>query len=283
MTRLSQDQGFTLIEVIVAAAILILVVAAGTTLFVGGADSSVASQRRSQMISIADGRIETIRQEVKTKGFAALAMSGNPQALSSSTIPNTATSGTEIDPSYFAKNLGGSSGCGATGWEYQISGNYDATNGGTPSVPSTGASGVTSWQDCNVGYEPLEVLTGGFVTPQQTSTASSGTDTYVIDTFVTDTYAPCTTVGGGACATVSTATTPPTVQCSGATSFPITIAASSVCADARRVTVAVILDDHGNYAIGQSTPVYESAIFTNPTPSNQPASTLGLTLGLQLG
>jgi type II secretory pathway pseudopilin PulG len=280
------EAGFTIIEVLVAALILVIVLAGGTTMFVGGADSSVASQRRSQMISIADGQIETIREEVKTKGFAALAMSGTPKALSSSTIPNAAPNSTiAIDPYAFASNLGGS--CGGSGWEYQISANYDLTAGGTPAVPSSGASGVTAWESCNAGYEPLEILGSGFVSPQQTFLASNGTDTYVVDTFVTDTYVPCHTGGGVSCPSVmSTGTgtgTVETVQCSGVASFPMTTAASTICADARRVTVAVIMDDHGKQEIGQASPVYESTIFTNPTPSNSATTTLGLTLGLQLG
>lgn len=281
------EHGFTIVEVLVAAVILILVAAAGTTLFVGGADSSVAAQRRSQMISIADAQIETIREEVKVKGFASLAMTGAPSALSTSTIPNTVPTGDEVDPYFFAKNLGTSAGCGTDGWEYQISANYDLASGGTPTVPSTGASGVTSWQSCTSGYEPMEILSGGFVTPQQTLTPandSAVTDNYVVDTFVTDTYLPCNT---STCPAVTSSgsgsSTVETVACPGSSSFPTTTSSSTVCADARRVTVAVALDDHGKAAIGQATPVYLSTVFTNPTPSNEPTTSIGLTLGLQLG
>ncbi|HWC85687.1 MAG TPA: type II secretion system protein [Solirubrobacteraceae bacterium] len=287
-----REHGFALIEVLVAAVILILVVSAGSALFIGGADSSVAAQRRSQLISIADAQIETVRSEVKTKGFAALAMTGIPSALSTSTIPNTAPTGSNvaIDPYSFAKNLGVSSGCGGSGWAFQISANYDITSGGTPTVPSTGASGVTSWANCGAGYEPLEIVGSGFISPQQTLTPqndSAVTDTYVVDTFVTDTYVPCSAGGSLTCPTVTTTGTGTgtvqTVQCSGAASFPTTTSASTICADARRVTVAVILDDHGTYNIGQASPVYVSTVFTNPTPANEPTGSLGLNLGLQLG
>lgn len=283
------EHGFTIIEVLVAAVILILVAAAGTTLFVGGADSSVAAQRRSQMISIADAQIETIRQEVKTKGFASLAMTGVPLALNTTSIPNTVPSGDEVDPYFFAKNLGGGAGCGTNGWEYQISANYDLAAGGTPTVPSSGASGVTSWQNCGAGYEPLEIISSGFVAPQQTlspATSSSYTDTYVVDTFVTDTYVPCTG-GTVSCPTVTSSgsgtSTVETVACPGSASFPSGTTSSTVCADARRVTVAVALNDHGNATIGQATPVYVSTVFTNPTPANEPTTSIGLTLGVQLG
>jgi type II secretory pathway pseudopilin PulG len=284
------EHGFTIVEVLVAAVILILVAAAGTTLFAGGADSSVAAQRRSQMISIADAQIETIRSEVKTNGFAALAMTGAPSALNTTTIPNTAPAGIQIDPYGLATNLGSASSCGGSGWEYQISGNYDLTSGGTPTVPSTGASGVTSWQGCGAGYEPLQIIGAGFVLPQQTLTPSNDpavTDTFVVDTFVTDTYIPCNPGGSVSCPTVTSSGTGSaivqTVACPGPGSFPTTISSDTVCADARRVTVAVILDDHGKATIGQASPVYLSTVFTNPTPTNEPTNSLGLTLGLQLG
>jgi hypothetical protein len=49
------------------------------------------------------------------------------------------------------------------------------------------------------------------------------------------------------------------------------------------VIVAVVMNRHGRYNIGPSAPVYVSAVFTNPTPSNEPTNSLGINLGVQLG
>ena len=276
------EHGFTIIEVLMAALMLALIVGAASTLFVTGNDSSIAAQRESQLISVADQQIETIRQEVKTDGFAELAMQTTPSALPGS-IPNTSPFSTvKADPSSFAL---AKSGCGGSSEEYEIEANYDNTAdpnsiSGQPENPqSTSSSGVTSWSGCDSGAEPLEILNSslGFVKPQQTVTV--GTDTAVVDTYVTDTYVGCNTVGSTACPTVSNGT----LQSSACT-FPSTSSpASTLCSDARRVIVAVVLDDHGRLNIGPSAPVYVSSIFTNPTPANEPTSTIGITLGVQLG
>ena len=47
--------------------------------------------------------------------------------------------------------------------------------------------------------------------------------------------------------------------------------------------VAVVLDDHGRNDIGPSGPVYVSSVFTNPTPSNEPTSSIGFTVGGRIG
>jgi hypothetical protein len=50
------------------------------------------------------------------------------------------------------------------------------------------------------------------------------------------------------------------------------------------VIVAVLLDNTtGSQSIGPNTPVYMSTIFSNPIPSNQPSSAIGLRLGLNIG
>ena len=45
--------------------------------------------------------------------------------------------------------------------------------------------------------------------------------------------------------------------------------------------VAVVPDSPSTF--GQASPVYVSSILTNPVPSNQPNSSVGLTLGLTIG
>jgi hypothetical protein len=137
---------------------------------------------------------------------------------------------------------------------------------------------VTNWSGCDTGYEPLVILNSslGFVPAQQT--VSVGSDTAVVDTYVTDTYIGCNTVGSTACPTVSSGT----VQ-SGCTFPTVASPSSTLCSDARRVTVAVVLNDHGRFNIGPSAPVYVSTVFANPTPTNEPSSPIGITLGAQLG
>jgi hypothetical protein len=49
------------------------------------------------------------------------------------------------------------------------------------------------------------------------------------------------------------------------------------------VIVAVVLNNHGRYTLGQASPVYVSTVFVNPLPSNAPNRSVGITLGVQLG
>lgn len=283
---MAEEDGVTLIEVMMAAVILVLIVSAATVLFVHGNDNAVASERQSELISVADQQIENIRQLVKTNGFAALAMQTTPSALPTS-IPNTSVSSTlKADPNAFAV---AKTGCGASNEEYNIESNYDNTAdpnsiSGQPENPSnTSISDLTSWSGCDVGSEPLEIISStnpsiAFVQPQQTVTV--GTDTAVVDTYVTDTYVGCNTIGSTACPTVNSSGT---LQ-SGTCTFPSVLSPSStLCSDARRVIVAVVLDDHGTFTAGPSAPVYVSTVFTNPTPTNQPTGSIGITLGVHIG
>lgn len=265
------QEGFTIIEVLIAALLLTFVVAAASALFVHGSDESLTAQRQSQLISVADQQIETIRQMVKTDGFAALAMSSLPSSGSGATVSFDAN--TPLDPNSFVNS---SAGCGASNEGYDIEANYDDTSQGP-------ASGVFPWSGCadiaSMVAEPLEVLSGGFVTPQQANVAV-GSDTATVDTYVTDTYIGCNT-SLGSCPTTSTGTV------SGCT-WPTSTTASTTCADARRVVVAVILNDHsysndGRSDVGPNSPVYVSTVFTNPEPSNSPSNPAGVTLGLQIG
>jgi hypothetical protein len=265
-----------------AALMMAIVVGAAGVLFANGSDASVATQRQSQLISVADQQLQQIGEEVKTQGFNKLAMSGAPAPLPV-TIPNSSySSSLPIDPNTFVKSL---TGCGSSNEELLIEANFDNTLEGVPLNPyelaKNGISevGFNPWSGCTdtglaqVG-EPLEILSNGFVTPQQTE--SVGTDTAVVDTYVTDTYVGCNGSGLGGCPTVSGSGV---VSCG---SWPST-SASTTCGDARRVIVAVVLDDHGRNNIGPSAPVYQSAIFTNPSPSNAPSSTVGFTVGAKIG
>jgi prepilin-type N-terminal cleavage/methylation domain-containing protein len=276
MSRVRSEHGFTMIEVLVAAVILVLVVAASSALFVRGSDASLSSQRESQAISVADQEIETIRQEVKTKGFDSLAMSSLPSSGTSGTLANQGLAGlgnTHTDPNYFVST--GLTSCGSSNAGYAIEADWDDTSQGP-------APGVTPWSNCtNTGSvvdEPLEALSGGFVSPQQTAVAV-GSFTATIDTYVTDTYVGCNS-SLGSCPTTTSGSV------SGCT-WPSGTTASTTCADARRVIVAVVVNN--TYAsnhraeIGPNSPVYVSTVFTNPNPSNSPDNPAGVTLGLNIG
>lgn len=274
MIRLTDSRGFTVVEVLVAALMMALIVGAAAALFVNGSDASVATQRQAQLISVADQQLENIRQAVKTQGFNKLAMSGQPAALPG-TIPNSSYSSTlKADPNAFVKSL---TSCGASNEELLIESNYNNTAEGVPLNPQNLTLGLLPWLNCtNTSSqfgEPLEILSNGFVTPQQTVTV--GSDTAVVDTYVTDTYVGCNSSGFGNCPSTSGGS----VSCG---SWPTTTA-STTCGDARRVIVAIVLGDHGRNNFGPSAPVYESAVFTNPTPSNEPSSSIGFTVGGKIG
>ncbi len=252
--KLSGEEGMTLIEVVVAAFCIVLFIGAAAMLYVSGNESSLAGQRNTQLVAIADQQIEAVRQQVKTAGFSALAMKSAPATGTSSTLYSAAV---HTDPNDFVSSA---SGCGSAGLAYTIESNWDDTTAGSP-------SGLTSWGNCPAGSEPLVVnATNGFVTPQQTVTVGSGTatGTATVDTYVTDTYVGCSSSLG---------------SCSSATG------------DARRVIVAVEMNNGGaentgagaKLREGQNTPYYVTTIFTNPVPSNQVNSSIGLTLGAQLG
>jgi type II secretory pathway pseudopilin PulG len=274
MSRARSEHGFTIVEVLVAAIILIAVIAASSALFVRGSDASLASQRQSEAISIADQEIEMIRQEVKTKGFDALAMTSLPTAGASTTLSAIGLANTYTDPNHYVGT--GQTGCGASNAGYAIEANWDNAAEGA-------ASTVTPWSSCTDTTaaidEPLEVLSGGFVTPQQISVAA-GSDTATVDTYVTDTYVGCNGQLGSCPST--------TLGSVSGCTWPSGTSASTTCADARRVIVAIVMNNHayssnGRSEIGTNSPVYVSTVFTNPNPSNSPDNPAGVTLGLNIG
>jgi type II secretory pathway pseudopilin PulG len=262
-----------MIEVLIAAVILVTVIAATSALFVRGSDASLSTQRQSQAISLADQEIEAIRQQVKTQGFDALAMRSLPATGAATTLgaigPNTYT-----DPSHYVST--GLTGCGPSNAGYAIEANWDNSAEGA-------ASSVTPWSSCidttAAIDEPLEVLSGGFVTPHQTN-VTVGSDTATVDTYVTDTYIGCNSALGSCPSTSSGSVS--------GCSWPTSTTTSTTCADARRVIVAVVVNDHsysstGRADVGSNSPTYVSTVFTNPDPSNSPDNPAGVTLGLNLG
>jgi prepilin-type N-terminal cleavage/methylation domain-containing protein len=257
--RLRSDQsGFTLIEVIVAAFCLALTMGAAAMLFGVGDSNSLATQRQSEAINLADQYLEKVRLQVKTSsgGFANLAMSAAPAAGTNSTLANEST--VHTDPDDF---VSAASGCGPSNEGYLIEANWDNTTEGT-------APGVSSWSPCASGAEPLVInTTSGYVTPVRTVTVGSATAT--IYTYVTDTNIGCYSTLG-TCNSYNSGT-------------PL--------GDAKRVIVAVVMNNGGtentgtaaNLTEGPNTPMYASTILTNPVPSNQSNSSIGLNLGVSLG
>jgi prepilin-type N-terminal cleavage/methylation domain-containing protein len=239
---LRDEQGFTMIEVLIAAVISVTVIGAGAALFSTGNGSALASQRQGELISVADQQIENIRQAVKVNGFAALTMKTAPASGTNSSL--SYSSATHTDPNDFVSN---STGCGTSNAGYLIEANYDSSTEGL-------APGVASWTGCAMGAEPLVVQAGGIVTALQTVTV--GSDTASVYTYVTDTYIGCSSALGSC---------------------------TAAAGDARRVVVAVLLNNGGRHNIGQNSPVYVSSIFTNPVPTNQINSSIGLTVGATLG
>lgn len=248
--RAGGEDGFSLIEVIVAAALAVIVIGASADLFVQSNDSSLSSQRQAQLIAVADQQIEHIREQVKTNsgGFSALAMRSAPNAGTSSTL--SYSSATHTDPNDFVSSA---SGCGSSNAGYLIEANYDSSTEGT-------AAGVAPWSGCAAGAEPLLVQSGGIVTPKQTVGYGSGTAT--VYEYVTETYVGC-----------GDATVNPSLAACGA----------STAGDARRLIVAVLPDGVGGFDKGPNSPQYVSTIFTNPVPSNQVNTSIGLTLGVNIG
>ncbi len=245
--RLRRDEaGITMIEVIVAAALAVIIIGGAAGLFAESNDSALGSQRQAQLLAVADQQIEQIREQVKTNasGFAGLAMSSAPLAGTNTTTSYSSTS--HIDPNDF---VSASTGCGTNNAGYLIEANYNDNTAGV-------ASGVSPWTGCATGAEPLVVAAGGIVTPKQTIALGSGTAT--VYSYVTDTYVGCTTTGGlGSC--------------------------TSATGDARRLIVAVVPTSAGRNNLGPNAPAFVSTIFTNPVPTNQVNSSIGLTLGLGIG
>ncbi|MEA2298333.1 MAG: hypothetical protein QOF77_1269 [Solirubrobacteraceae bacterium] len=238
------ERGFTLVEVLVAMLISLVVIAAMTTTFVQNSDSSLAGQRQAQLYSVAQQQIEKVRAIVSQYGFTALAQSAKPLAPTDATLPTSPT-----DPNDFIVNWS------SAAPSYLIEANYNhTTDGQIANAPTNG--------------EPLEIdtTTPGRVTTKTTAVPVAG--------------------AGGATATVYTYVTQATVPClTRATAFANTSVPTTCSADdVRRVTVAAVLDNSTtSKSIGPNTPVYLSTVFSNPVPSNQPQSSIGLRLGLNIG
>jgi hypothetical protein len=145
------------------------------------------------------------------------------------------------------------------GTNFEIEENYNAPGSLAEGTPATG--------------EAMIVSAGGTVTAIQTNvpiapaSSSGAAVTGTVYTFVTQVTDVCNT----------TLPTNASALCSGAG------ATSAADADARRVVVAVKLDQVGGTRDnGPNAPQYLTTIITNPTPSNQVNSAAGLRIGLNV-
>jgi prepilin-type N-terminal cleavage/methylation domain-containing protein len=148
--RLARSQdGFTLIEVIVAAAIGLVIVLAISTTVDKGVLNSLGHQRQASTLSIAQREVEQIRQTVAQYGFDALSLSALPSAPSNgvlSTSPTdpddfltgygTAAVAFRIMESYHNTALGVATGTPTLGEPLVV--------GGTATYPTTGRVAPTS-------------------------------------------------------------------------------------------------------------------------------------------
>jgi prepilin-type N-terminal cleavage/methylation domain-containing protein len=305
-SRHRHEDGFTLIEVLVAALIMVVGMMGLAAVLIGADNQATAAVTESQLINVADQQIDLVRLDVAQDGFSALAMSAVPTAaaLPSGTPALRLSTFTDPDRWVTAGTVGGSSNAVC----FQIQANYDVGTSSSPPV------GFYPWSNCqSTGAEPLAVPTastsGALVT---VATQGSGTWTAgswpppacaaasaaalsstvvspctitlaaglqaVVYTFVSytystdaDTYSACSVgMTGQSCPTLTTGT----VTGCPSTGFPTTTSGSTPCGDSRRVTVAVLPVQ--TRSLSRQTPVYISSVFTDPAPSTGQASALGL-------
>lgn len=287
-----REDGFTLIEVLVAALILVVGMTAVAGVLIGASNQASAAVTESQLINVADQQIELVRTEVAASGFAALAMTAVPTAA---TLPSgTQRPGPFADADRWVTQgtVGGTTNAAC----FQIQANYDS---GTTAAPPVG---FNPWSNCqSSGAEPLAVPTGT-TSGAIVSVATQGSGTWtanswpppacpaaptvvspctvtlsaaqqaVIYTFVTYTYSACSATNSGqaGCQTLTNSTV---TGCASA-NFPTATSASTPCGDSRRVTVAVL--PLAVHSLARQTPVYISSVFTDPAPSTAQLPAVGV-------
>jgi type II secretory pathway pseudopilin PulG len=246
--RAREQEGFTLIEVLVAAFLTLVILGAMVASLAAGQNGSYAAQRESELVEAANQQLESVRQLVKLDGFSALALSSLPAAASSATLKFHST--TPLDPNSFVTT------CGATD-AYEIEANYDSTGSGLVSTLPAEAPCATA------GLEPL--ITGGQLSPAPTAVTIGGMTVNLYE-YVTETSVGCnSSFGNGSCT-------------DDARRVIVAAVDAQAQADCSSATTPNLCAQSGD------APVYLSTIFTNPTPSNANFdSSVGITLGVQLG
>ena len=244
-SRLAAENGFTMIELILAIFISLIVIGALSALFITSNDSSFSNQRELDEVAVLQQQIEQIHHKVAQYGFSALALTSAPAGPTDSPLPPDPT-----DPNDFVNG----SACGKT---FTVQSNYNRT---TESYPTSTVIGDNPEpvlvNGCTVSGNSIS---GGQLTPVQykdlstgaiSTSAPSGDPYATIYTFVTQT----TAVG------CNTSLTSGSGNCTG---------------DARRVIAAVVFNAAPS-DVGPNYPTYATTVFANPVPSNQPTSASGL-------
>lgn len=245
--RAVEETGNSVLEVIIAMFLALAVIAALAGAYVRNSDTSLAGQRQSDLLSIAERQIESVRQIVTQNGtFNAVALNAYPSAGMDPALPVNPS-----DPNDFVLNPGTPSA------SLLIESNYNhTTDGQISNVPAggepllvNGANGVSGGQ-----LPPLQYF--DLVTSRLTASPPPADAFASVYTYVT--------------------------QASGVTAG-VASSCPACAGDLRRVVVAVKLQSSpGHAAFGANAPLYTSTLVSNPIPSNQASGAVGLRLGLNI-
>jgi type II secretory pathway pseudopilin PulG len=171
-TRSSAEDGFTLVEVVIAATLsIIAVLAIGGTLS-KSVFNSLGHQRQAATLAIAQREVEQIRQIVATYGFDGLALSAQPGSPTAGALASNPD-----NPDDFVS---------ASGTTYKIMENFHTTGGGV--ATGTPAAGEPLIVHTAAAYP----ATPGRVAPLSTG-VSSGTVTANVYRYVTQRTEACAT------------------------------------------------------------------------------------------
>ncbi len=157
------EDGFTMIEALVAMVLALVVIGGMASLFANNQNSSLATQRQSELVTVAQQQIEQLRQQVKVNGFSALAMTSAPSASSDPT-----------DPGYYVTDSANS---------YFIAANWNDAN---KTASGVAANIATYTGGTSAGSEPLCTSSTGVVSPTPTPVIE-GSNTVQVSTIVTQT------------------------------------------------------------------------------------------------
>jgi competence protein ComGC len=178
MTRrrhLRAEDGFTLVEVVIAAAIGIVIVLAIANTLDKSILNSLGHQRQAATVTIAQREVEKVRQIVKQYGFDSLAMSGATGAPTAGALAASPT-----DPDDFVTGYGGASPA------FKIMEDYHNTAVGvTTGTPSAGEPLIRG------GFGSYTTITG-HVDPSTTGVTSGGV-TATVYRYVTRRTEACLT------------------------------------------------------------------------------------------